>query len=131
MTTDIVAPDGSAMSVAVIGVEDMERSLHFYRDLTGLTAEKKVIWEGADFEAFWHLPKGATAQAVFLHYGPDPVGRILLLQFDAEYRKVVRAEKPPRAYGLINLNFYTSDIIRRDREVQESGLRVLVGAGGA
>jgi catechol 2,3-dioxygenase-like lactoylglutathione lyase family enzyme len=121
MTTDIVAPEGSPMSVAVIGVEDMARSLHFYRDLTGLTASATVTWAGADFETFWHLPKGASAQAVFLHHGPDPVGRILLVQFDARDRKVVRAAKPARAYGLINLNFYTSDIFGETEKFKAEG----------
>jgi len=121
MTTDIVAQDGSPMSVAVIGVEDMERSLHFYRDLTGLTAEPSVTWSGAEFESFWHLSAGAKGEAVFLHHGPDPVGRILLVQFDAPDRKVVRAAKPARAYGLINLNFYTADIFGETEKFTKAG----------
>ncbi len=121
MTTDIIAQEGSPMSVAVIGVADMERSLHFYRDLTGLTAEPSVTWSGADFEAFWHLPAGAKGEAVFLHHGPDPVGRILLVQFDASDRKVVRAAKPARAYGLINLNFYTADIFGETEKFKKAG----------
>ncbi|MDA0369569.1 MAG: VOC family protein [Proteobacteria bacterium] len=121
MTTDIVAPEGSAMSFAVIGVADMERSLHFYRDLTGMTASAPATWSGPDFETFWHLPKGSRAQAVFLHAGPDPVGRVLLLQFDAATRRVVRAAKPARAYGLINLNFYTDDIFGETAKFRKLG----------
>ncbi len=121
MTTDIVGPGGSPMSVAVIGVAEMERSLHFYRDLTGLTVGPPVTWVGPDFEAFWHLPAGSKGEAVFLHHGPDPVGRILLVQFDAKDRKVVRAKKPARAYGLINLNFYTADIFGETEKLQKAG----------
>ncbi|MDA0676078.1 MAG: VOC family protein [Proteobacteria bacterium] len=121
MTTDIVAPEGAAMSVAVIGVADMDRSLHFYRDLTGMTAGAVETWAGDAFEAFWHLPKGASAQAVFLHAGPDPVGRVLLVQFDAADRKVVRVAKPARAYGLINLNFYTADIVGETEKFRKLG----------
>jgi catechol 2,3-dioxygenase-like lactoylglutathione lyase family enzyme len=121
MTTDIVGPGGSPMSVAVIGVAEMERSLHFYRDLTGLTVGPPVTWVGPDFEAFWHLPAGSKGEAVFLHHGPDPVGRILLVQFDAKDRKVVRAKKPARAYGLINLNFYTADIFGETKKLKKAG----------
>ncbi|HJN04157.1 MAG TPA: VOC family protein [Alphaproteobacteria bacterium] len=121
MTTDIVARDGCPLSVAVLGVADMETSLHFYRDLTGLTASDPVTWSGPDFERLWHLPAGAGAEAVFLHADPDPVGRILLLAFDAPERKIVRADKPPRAYGLINLNFYTSDIFAETEKFRALG----------
>ena len=121
MTTDIVGPGGSPMSVAVISVTEMERSLQFYRDITGLTADPPAIWAGPDFEAFWHLPAGSTGNAVFLHHGPDPVGRILLVQFDAKDRKVVRAAKPARAYGLINLNFYTGDIFGETEKLKKAG----------
>ncbi len=110
MTTDIVAPDGAFVSVATVGVEDMAKSLHFYRDLHGLDADAPVEWKGADFEKFWHLPAGSSATAVFLHAWDSPVGRILLLDFHAKDRRKTRPTKPPRAYGLFNLNFYTADI---------------------
>lgn len=103
------------VSVVILGVDNLESSLHFYGDQIGLSASDAVEWSGDAFEKLWHLPRGATAKAVLLRAGPDPVGRILLLEFEATQRKIVRAEKPPRAYGLFNLNFYTSDI-RSDAE---------------
>ncbi len=107
---DIIAPEGSPLSVAVIGVADMETSLHFYRDLIGLTAHDRVKWSGTGFETLWHLPKGAYADAVFCELPGYPVGRVLLLDFDAEDREAIRGDETPRAYGLVNLNFYTDDI---------------------
>lgn len=101
----------SPVSIVILGVDNLESSLHFYRDLIGLSASLAVVWSGREFEELWHLPNGATARAVFLYSGPDPVGRILLLEFDSVPRKALRAKKPPRAYGLFNLNFYTSDIL--------------------
>ncbi len=78
-----VSPDGSPLSVAVIGVDDLERSTTFYGDVIGLDADPAGTWSGAAFERLWHLPKGASATAVFCHAGPSPVGRVLLLDFAA------------------------------------------------
>ena len=107
---DIIAPDGSPLSVAVIGVADMDASLHFYRDLIGLTAHDPVNWSGPGFEKLWHLPAGSTANAVFCELPGYPVGRVLLLDFDTQSREDIRGDETPRAYGLVNLNFYTDDI---------------------
>ena len=60
----IIAPEGSALSVAVIGVADLETSLRFYRDIIGLSPRPAVTWSGPDFERHWRLPPGASAQAV-------------------------------------------------------------------
>ena len=79
---DIIAPQGSPLSVAVIGVADMGASLHFYRDLIGLTASDKVVWSGPGFETLWQLPAGSKADAVFCELPDYPVGRVLLLDFD-------------------------------------------------
>ncbi len=108
---DIIAPEGSPLSVAVIGVADMEASLHFYRDLIGLTASDGVTWSGPGFETLWQLPSGSSAEAVFCELPNYPVGRVLLLDFNAEKREEVRGEDVARAYGLVNLNFYTNDIV--------------------
>ena len=105
---DIIAPEGSPLSVAVIGVADMEASLHFYRDLIGLTAHDKVTWSGSAFETLWQLPAGSSAEAVFCELPNYPVGRVLLLDFNAETREEIRGEETARAYGLVNLNFYTT-----------------------
>ena len=90
---DIIAPEGSPLSVAVIGVSDMDASLHFYRDLIGLTAHDKVTWSGPEFETLWHLPAGSKAEAVFCELPGYPVGRVLLLDFDAEHREEIRGGK--------------------------------------
>src|SRR5580698_3560257 len=107
----IVAPDGSALSVAVIGVADMEGSLRFYRDLIGLTAHAPVTWAGPAFERHWHLPESASAEAVFCELPGVEVGRVLLLAFNAPRRKSIRPVEAARAFGLVNLNFYTDNIV--------------------
>jgi catechol 2,3-dioxygenase-like lactoylglutathione lyase family enzyme len=120
---EIVSPDGSPLSVAVIGVADMDASLHFYRDLIGLTAHEKTTWSGPDYETLWHLPEGASAGAVFCELPGCPVGRILLLDFDAKDKEIIRSEDTPRAFGLVNLNFYTDDIRADTKKLQAEGFR--------
>lgn len=107
---DIIAPEGSPLSVAVIGVENMEKSVAFYRDVIGLSASTATIWEGEDFQKLWHLPPGSSAVAVFCELPGVNVGRILLLQFNAATRRRVRANEPSCTFGLKNLNFYCDDI---------------------
>ena len=107
---DIVAPEGSPLSIAVIGVADMEKSLAFYRDIIGLSASTPHVWSGETFEKLWKLPAGSHASAVFCELPGCPVGRVLLLQFNAHVRKPIRPADAARAFGLVNLNFYTDDI---------------------
>lgn len=118
---EIVAPNGSPLSVAVVGVKDMDASLHFYRDIIGLTAHDKTTWSGPAFEALWHLPEGASAEAVFCELPGCPVGRVLLLDFDSQDQKAIRTDDMFRAYGLFNLNFYTDDIRADTKKLQAQG----------
>ena len=107
---EIVAPEGSPLSVAVLGTGDMEASLRLYRDMIGLDVVERRDWRGTGLEKHWDLPAGTTADAAFLQAGDSQVGRILLLDCPGTERKVVRANKEPWHYGLSNLNFYTADI---------------------
>jgi len=120
---EIVAPEGSPLSVAVIGAENLEASLAFYRDIIGLTAHPPVVWQGEAFERLWRLPPGASATAVFCELPGCPVGRVLLLQFNAAKRKPIRPADAPRAFGLINLNFYTDDITADAKNLAAKGYR--------
>ncbi len=120
---DIIAPEGSPLSIAVIGVEDMEKSLSFYRDAIGLTATPSYSWSGPDFEALWRLPAGAMAEAVFCELPGCEAGRVLLLKFNAAKRKRIRPEDAPRAFGLVNLNFYSDDIHADTKKLQALGYK--------
>ena len=123
MMSNIIAPYGSPLNTVVIGVEDMEKSLHFYRDLVGLTASEIEVWHGKKFEKFWHLPNGSKADACFCELPGCNVGRVLLLDFKASSKKKIRPENTPRAYGLVNLNFYTDDIKKEIKKFVSNGYR--------
>ncbi len=106
-------PAGAPVSVVVIGVEDLDASLHFYAGTLGLTVTEEHSCQGSGFERYWRVPAGTTARCAFLGHGADPVGRIQLMEFSGANRRRARPANIRRAVGLFNLNIYASDI-RRD-----------------
>ena len=115
---------GTALGVSVCGVENLERSLEYYRDLIGLDVVDRGTWKGNDFERHWRLPAGSSARTALLGFGESPVGRGLLLEFDASDRSRVREHKERAFYGLFNLNFYCYDIPGAVAELEERGFTV-------
>jgi len=109
------------VSAAVIGVDNLDKSLTFYADTLGLDIAERKVWEGPEFEAYWQLPAGSSAEVAFLRSGPDPVGQIQLMQFNAKERKQVRQPGIKRAVGLFNLNIYTEDVKRDHAHLLEQG----------
>ena len=101
---------GSPVSVVVVGAENLDASLAFYADTLGLEIKEKRTWQGPDFEQYWNLPPGSSAKCAFVQHGPDPVGRILLMECNSPDRKLARPAEIHRATGLFNLNIYTKDI---------------------
>jgi catechol 2,3-dioxygenase-like lactoylglutathione lyase family enzyme len=122
MSTAEVTPS-APVSVVVIGVEDFNASMHFFRDTLGLQVADERTWKGPDFERYWNLPAGSAARCAFLGHGADPVGRIQLMEFDAVNRKRVRSPEQQRATGLININVYTRDIEADYKALEAQGFR--------
>jgi catechol 2,3-dioxygenase-like lactoylglutathione lyase family enzyme len=102
----------TAVSAVIISVENLDKSLAFYAGTLGLEVAESSTLQGAAFENYWHLPAGTKARCAVLAYGADPVGRVLLLEFDAPKRKQIRKPGIKRATGLFNLNIYSSDVKR-------------------
>ena len=46
--SSIIAPNGSPLDTAIIGVDNLESSVKFYRDLIGLSVSDYFQWEGKD-----------------------------------------------------------------------------------
>ena len=47
----------------------------------------------------------------------------MLLDFKTKSKKKIRPENTPRAYGLVNLNFYTDDISKEIKKFVNNGYR--------
>lgn len=112
----IVAPEGSPLHAAILSVWSLEESLSFYRDQLGMEVLGEADSKGSDeFSDFWGV-SGTASRSALLGASPDPVGRLLLVEFEASTRRQVRDDDIHRAYGLFNLNFYSADI-ERDSEL--------------
>src|SRR5262245_19865084 len=88
-----------------ICVSDLERSLHFYRDLLGFRWEHELHVEGQPTDTLLRLT-GTDLHAVYLTR--DGV-RIELLRF-ASPPAPPRPERPLHQYGLTHLSFRVSDL---------------------
>ena len=115
---------GTALGVSICGVENLEHALGYYRDLVGLDVVDRAPWSGKQFEDHWHLPAGSSARTALLGFADSPVGRVLLLEFDASHRLRVRPHSERAFYGLFNLNFYCYDIPAAVVELKERGYNV-------
>lgn len=115
---------GTALGISICGVEDLGGALEYYRDLVGLDVLEDGTWAGKDFEEHWRLPAGSAARAALVGFGDSPVGRVLLLEFDASHRARVRPNKERAFYGLFNLNFYCYDIPAAVEELKARGYDV-------
>ncbi len=109
------------VGVVIIGARNLDTSLDFYAGTLGLDVIETRTWRGPDFEAYWHLPAGASARCAFLGQGADPVGRIQLMEFDAPHRTLVRSPDIRRATGLFNLNIYASDMEKDYAKLRSQG----------
>lgn len=115
---------GTALGVSICGVENLEGALEYYRDLIGLDVVDLGTWAGRQFEDHWRLPAGSSARTALLGFGDSPVGRVLLLEFDASHRLRVRERRERAFYGLFNLNFYCYDIPAAVAELEDRGYSV-------
>lgn len=104
------AADGCALFAAVVGAEDLSRTVAFYRDGVGLQLLDAGAWEGEDFEQHLGVPAGTRARFAVLGDGREACGRIVALAFEPDAGTPVRTIPDGCGYGLINLNFYVQDI---------------------
>ena len=113
------------VSVCIIGVADLDKSLEFYAGTLGLDVADSGELQGAAFEDYWQVSEGVTARYAFLASGADPVGRIQLMEFGGAVsqanRKQVRQPGVKRANGLFNLNIYSSDVKRDYEQLSAQG----------
>lgn len=104
-----------------VGVSDLERSLHFYRDLLGFAYEHELEVAGEPTDTLLRL-KGSSLKAVYL--ARDGV-RIELLHFASPPRPVVPRPRPMHELGLTHLSFRVADMDATLDALRAAGERVL------
>ena len=112
---------GACLDTAVLSVSSLEKALAFYHGELGLTILQQGQQENGPYNEFWGLPPATVTRFAFLGLGADPVGRVLLLEFELADRKTIRPPGVRCAYGLFNLNFYTQDIRGDHKRFEEAG----------
>ena len=113
---------GSPVYAATIGAEDLDRSIALYTDTIGFDVIARERMSGAAFEAHWSVPTGSAADVAVLADRCE-IGRIVLMQWDAPDRQLIRDSDAQLVYGFINLNFYSNDIHAHTRRIEEAGYR--------
>jgi catechol 2,3-dioxygenase-like lactoylglutathione lyase family enzyme len=106
----IVAPEGLPLAAAVIGTADPGAALGFYRGEIGLEVLAEADLAGTEAERFWRGSRGRPVHATLLGAGPDPVGRLMLVELEEAPEAPLRRPGEHTGYGLLNLNFYSRDI---------------------
>ena len=97
---DSLAQPGTQVSVVTIGAEDLETSVEFYGGAIGLAVRDRGTLRGSEFEHYWRLPAATTGRYAFLEHGRDPIGCVLLIEFEGERRPTGRPRQswyPPYA----------------------------------
>jgi catechol 2,3-dioxygenase-like lactoylglutathione lyase family enzyme len=111
---------GAQLSLALLSVQSLERSLEFYCDVIGLTRS-----DIATLTAFQGGALDGTPRAARLALCGEPgvgIGRVLLVEYADADRETVRQRGDRTTCGLWNLNFYVDDI-----EVATRALRARPG----
>jgi catechol 2,3-dioxygenase-like lactoylglutathione lyase family enzyme len=118
-----LAATGQPVHAATLGVAELARSSALYRDQMGLEVLEQRRLAGRGFEVHWGLPAGASATVAVLGEPRFAVGRLVLVEFDAPGRQVVREVEGQSVFGLVNLNFYSDDIFAHTRRLEAAGCR--------
>jgi catechol 2,3-dioxygenase-like lactoylglutathione lyase family enzyme len=106
---------------AVLSVSSLEESRRFYGSLLGLNSSDEQVHSGDAFERYWRLPVGSSANSVSFSMNNQTVGRVVVMEFNVPYRKVIPQPGDRTYVGLWNLNFYVDDIYMATKSLQESG----------
>jgi catechol 2,3-dioxygenase-like lactoylglutathione lyase family enzyme len=117
-------PSGSPVTAVVIGARNLDASIGFYKDVVGFEVIGIDVARGKAFENHWRLPAGGAAKVAMLESNGLPVGRIHLMEFNAPSRKDIWTVQGFSAFGLCNVNFYTPDIQKASRFLEDNGCKL-------
>lgn len=116
-----MSANSASLSTVIIGSENIETALRFYRDFIGMDVAEGFDLEGPAFELHWQLPAGTKAEAVLLQAGDCAFGQVLLLNFKDAAAQRIRQKEDRSFVGLFNLNFYVDDVIAVAQDLNERG----------
>lgn len=99
----------SPISVATVGVTDLEASVRFYRSLLQWEVVATGEVGGPGLEALWRMPPGLAGRVVVLGAPGLRLGRVRLVEWD-EPGELVRDPLRNQDFGHYALNFRVADL---------------------
>ena len=111
----------------VVSVEDMDKTLEYYRDILGMIVVARQDLDGSNICKLWNLPEGTRATAVFLKNNVQTT-YLELIQFTPNSGKYIRDGKTPYDFGLFDIALRTKDAAEAQKIITEKGYTVLCPA---
>jgi catechol 2,3-dioxygenase-like lactoylglutathione lyase family enzyme len=113
-----------AVSHIAIGVRDMDKSLHFYRDLLGLKVTLDTMENVGGMKTLFTEPKKGQRRAVYLRYEDGPHASFIVLsqspgQSSGEAIKLDQV-------GVHHFAFWVDDLRERVERLKAAGVPILV-----
>jgi len=113
-----------AVSHIAIGVRDMEKSLHFYRDLLGLKVTLDAMESIGGLKTLFTNPQKGKRRAVYLRFEEGPHASFLVLSQNP-------SETPGEAIkldqvGVHHFAFWVDDLRERLEKLKAAGVPILV-----
>jgi catechol 2,3-dioxygenase-like lactoylglutathione lyase family enzyme len=113
-----------AVSHIAVGVRDMDRSLHFYRDLLGLKVCLDTFENIGGIKALFINPQKGKRRAVYLRFEDGPHASFLVLSQNP-------GETPGEAIkldqvGVHHFAFWVDDLRERLDKLKAAGVQILM-----
>ena len=113
-----------AVSHIAVGVRDMERSLHFYRDLLGLKVCLDTMESIGGLKSLFSNPQKGKRRAVYLRFEEGPHASFVVLSQNP-------VETPGEAIkldqvGVHHFAFWVDDLRERAAKLEAAGVPMLV-----
>jgi catechol 2,3-dioxygenase-like lactoylglutathione lyase family enzyme len=112
----------SALKQAMISVDQMDRSLAFYRDFLGFEMILETDVQGPSIEKLWRLRKETTGHVVLLGKPGSQRGRLRLVRFSPRSTTKIRANANQWDLGIFDIGFLGEDAIKNKELFQKKGL---------
>jgi catechol 2,3-dioxygenase-like lactoylglutathione lyase family enzyme len=113
-----------AVSHIAVGVRDMDRSLHFYRDLLGLKVCLDTMESVGGLKSLFTNPQKGKRRAVYLRFDEGPHSSFIVLSQNP-------GETPGAAIkldqvGVHHFAFWVDDLRERIAKLEAAGVPILV-----
>lgn len=112
------------VSHIAIGVSDMEKSLHFYRDLLGLRVTLDTTENIGGFPALFHNPQKGKRRAVYLRWEDGPEASFIVLSAPAgpPSGEPIKLDQ----VGIHHFSFWVKDLRARVEKLRAAGIPILL-----